>query len=43
MLIGSVFVDGPLKHGFEDLVDSLNLAIVLWVIRGGELVPKSKQ
>ena len=35
-----VFVHHSLEHGFEDLVDSLNLAITLRVIRRGILVFK---
>ena len=38
--VGLVFVQHSLEHGFEDLVDNLNLAISLRVISGGILVFK---
>ena len=40
MPVGLVFFHHSLEHGFEDIVDSLNLVIFLMVISQGMLVFK---
>jgi hypothetical protein len=41
MLVGLMFVDGRLFHGFEDFVDNLDLSVGLKVLWGGELLGES--
>jgi hypothetical protein len=38
MLVGFVFVDFSLHHGFEDFYDNLDMIIGLWIVRGCKLM-----
>jgi hypothetical protein len=41
MLIGLMFVDDMLEHGFEDFVDNLDISFGLKVVWGGKLLGES--
>ena len=41
MVIGIMFVDDMLEHGFEDFVDNLDISFGLKVVWGGELLGES--